>query len=132
MLIGPYPLVCLSYDFVGTSLDESTEDIGTIQVPSSWRALIEEPATMQLLFEVYKSSGPPVSSVALECLVRLASVRRSLFASEVWPGIVTSTSLWSVTWSLRIIITTERSHCTQFKRPRMLGRFRFIASLAER
>jgi len=76
-------LCCLSYDFVGTSLDESTEDIGTIQVPSSWRQLIEEPATMQLLFDVYKSSAPPVSNGALECLVRLASVRRSLFASEV-------------------------------------------------
>ena len=79
----PSPLVCLSYDFVGTSLDESTEDIGTIQVPSSWRSLIEEPATMQLMFDVYKASAPPVSNVALECLTRLASVRRSLFASEV-------------------------------------------------
>ena len=76
-------LVCLSYDFVGTSLDESTEDIGTIQVPSSWRSLIEEPATMQLMFDVYKASAPPVSNLALECLTRLASVRRSLFASEV-------------------------------------------------
>ena len=75
-------LACLSYDFVGTSLDESTEDIGTIQVPSSWRSLIEEPATMQLLFDVYRDSAPPVSNVALECLVRMASVRRSLFASE--------------------------------------------------
>ena len=75
-------LACLSYDFVGTSLDESTEDIGTIQVPSSWRSLIEEPATMQLMFDVYRDSAPPVSNVALECLVRMASVRRSLFASE--------------------------------------------------
>ena len=75
-------LACLSYDFVGTSLDESTEDIGTIQVPSSWRSLIEEPATMQLMFDVYRDTAPPVSNVALECLVRMASVRRSLFASE--------------------------------------------------
>ena len=75
-------LACLSYDFVGTSLDESAEDIGTIQVPSSWRSLIEEPATMALLFDVYKSNAPPCSNLALECLVRLASVRRSLFASE--------------------------------------------------
>jgi exportin-7 len=75
-------LTCLSYDFVGTSLDESTEDIGTIQVPSSWRGIIEEPATMALLFDAYKASSPPVSNAALECLVRLASVRRSLFASE--------------------------------------------------
>ena len=75
-------LACLSYDFVGTSLDESAEDVGTIQVPSSWRSLIEEPATMGLLFDTYKTSGVPCSNLALECLVRLASVRRSLFASE--------------------------------------------------
>ena len=76
-------LACLSYDFVGTSADESTEDIGTIQVPSSWRSLIEAPATTSLLFDAYGESAPPVSNLALECLVRLASVRRSLFASEV-------------------------------------------------
>ncbi len=28
-------LQCLSYDFVGTCLDESSEDLGTIQVRSS-------------------------------------------------------------------------------------------------
>ena len=27
-------LQCLSFDFVGTCLDESSEDLGTIQVPS--------------------------------------------------------------------------------------------------
>ena len=25
-------LACLSYDFIGTSVDESTEDVGTVQV----------------------------------------------------------------------------------------------------
>ncbi|KAK8671441.1 hypothetical protein V6N13_038037 [Hibiscus sabdariffa] len=41
---------CLSFDFVGTSIDESSEEFGTVQ--------------------------------ALECLVRLASVRRSLFVND--------------------------------------------------
>lgn len=40
-------LRCLSYDFVGTALDESVEDLGTIQVPSSWRPLLEDPTTLQ-------------------------------------------------------------------------------------
>ncbi|GKA48195.1 exportin-7-A isoform X1 [Tanacetum coccineum] len=43
-------LKCLSYDFVGTSIDESSDEFGTVQ--------------------------------ALECLVRLASVRRSLFSND--------------------------------------------------
>eukprot|EP00242_Pyramimonas_sp_CCMP2087_P001295 CAMPEP_0198228690 /NCGR_PEP_ID=MMETSP1445-20131203/113729_1 /TAXON_ID=36898 /ORGANISM="Pyramimonas sp., Strain CCMP2087" /LENGTH=1057 /DNA_ID=CAMNT_0043909107 /DNA_START=452 /DNA_END=3625 /DNA_ORIENTATION=+ len=75
-------LKCLSFDFVGTSLDESTEDPGNIQVPSSWRPLIEDPATMQLFLDVYATTKPPLSSMALECLTRLASVRRSLFTTE--------------------------------------------------
>lgn len=69
-------LACLSFDFVGTCLDDSTEDLGTIQVPSAWRVSIEEPATLQLFIDYYKSSEPPLSTLALECLVRMASVRR--------------------------------------------------------
>mmetsp|Transcript_26690 Transcript_26690/g.50766 ORF Transcript_26690/g.50766 Transcript_26690/m.50766 type:complete len:1056 (-) Transcript_26690:229-3396(-) len=76
-------LKCLSFDFVGTSLDESTEDPGNIQVPSSWRPLIEDQSTMQLFLDVYAATKPPLSSTALECLTRLASVRRSLFTTEV-------------------------------------------------
>lgn len=63
-------LKCLSFDFVGTSLDESTEDPGNIQVPSSWRPLIEDQSTMQLFLDVYAATKPPLSSTALECLVR--------------------------------------------------------------
>lgn len=73
---------CLSYDFVGTCLDDSSEEPCTIQVPSSWRPLIEDASTLQLFLEYYKTTAPPLSNVALECLVRMASVRRSLFASE--------------------------------------------------
>ncbi|CAI5993163.1 unnamed protein product, partial [Closterium sp. NIES-64] len=75
-------LRCLSFDFVGTSLDESSEELGTIQVPSSWRAVLEDTATMQLFFDYYAATKPPLSNQALECLVRLASVRRSLFTGE--------------------------------------------------
>ncbi|CAK9199269.1 unnamed protein product [Sphagnum troendelagicum] len=76
-------LKCLSFDFVGTSLDESSEDLGTIQIPSSWRSVLEDTSTMQLFFDYYACTKPPLSNVALECLVRLASVRRSLFSTEV-------------------------------------------------
>mmetsp|Transcript_8801 Transcript_8801/g.18815 ORF Transcript_8801/g.18815 Transcript_8801/m.18815 type:complete len:1064 (-) Transcript_8801:979-4170(-) len=73
---------CLSFDFVGTCLDDSSEEICTIQVPSSWRPVIEEPSTLQLFLDYYGTTAPPLSNVALECLVRMASVRRSLFTNE--------------------------------------------------
>ncbi|CAI5527637.1 unnamed protein product [Closterium sp. Naga37s-1] len=55
-------LRCLSFDFVGTSLDESSEELGTIQVPSSWRAVLEDTATMQLFFDYYAATKPPLSN----------------------------------------------------------------------
>lgn len=75
-------LQCLSFDFVGTCMDDSSEELWTIQVPSSWRAVLEDPATPKLFLDYYAATQPPLSNAALECLVRLASVRRSLFASE--------------------------------------------------
>jgi exportin-7 len=53
-----------------------------LQIPSSWRSLIEDPSTLQLFLDYYNSTSLPGSAVALDCLVRLASVRRSLFSSE--------------------------------------------------
>ena len=52
------------------------------QAPSSWRPLVQDTSTMQLLFDVYKASEPPRSNMALQALVQLSSVRRSLFSSE--------------------------------------------------
>ena len=115
-------LQCLSFDFVGTCLDESSEDLGTIQVPSggwaaapqagnsgrpaagcgcsccsyaspigrlerhltslplplsllpslptaAWRPSIEDPSTLKLFTDFYAATQPPLSNMALECLV---------------------------------------------------------------
>eukprot|EP01135_Chromosphaera_perkinsii_P004888 Nk52_evm8s303 gene=Nk52_evmTU8s303 len=70
---------CLNYDFIGTSPDESMDDFGTIQIPANWRTTIMLPETMQLFFDMYGALQPPQSALAMECLVHLASVRRSLF-----------------------------------------------------
>ena len=43
---------------------------------------MEDPATMKLFFDIYAASSPPQSSEALEALVLLASLRRSLFSSD--------------------------------------------------
>ena len=40
------------------------------QVPSTWRGIIEEAGTLQLFLDFYAASQPPLSSMALECLVR--------------------------------------------------------------
>lgn len=73
---------CLNYDFIGTNPEESAEDIGTVQVPSAWRSIIQDISTLQLFFDFYLNTEPPRSSTALEALVQLSSIRRSLFATE--------------------------------------------------
>ncbi|KAG6783265.1 hypothetical protein POTOM_012710 [Populus tomentosa] len=62
-------LKCLSFDFVGTSIDESSEEFGTIQVlityssniPTSWRSVLEDPSTLQIFFDYYAITTSPCS-----------------------------------------------------------------------
>jgi exportin-7 len=73
---------CLNFDFIGTNPDESTEDVGTIQAPTSWRPLLSDPATTDLLFDFYANTEPPQSARAMEAIILLSSVRRSLFPTD--------------------------------------------------
>lgn len=78
-------LACLSFDFVGSSLDDSNEDIGTLHPPIAWHTVVEDPATVKLFLDIYLAlcvSDTNQSSIALECLVQLASMRRTLFATD--------------------------------------------------
>lgn len=78
---------CLNFDFIGTNPDESTEDVGTIQAPTTWRPVLQESTTIELLFEFYKSTTPPRSSKSMEAIILLCSVRRSLFPTDKDRGV---------------------------------------------
>ena len=56
--------------------------MGTIQAPTSWRPILQESTTIELLFEFYKNTAPPRSSKSMEAIILLCSVRRSLFPSD--------------------------------------------------
>lgn len=123
-------LKCLSFDFIGTSLDESSEDLGTIQIPSSWRPVLEDTSTMQLFFDYYASTKPPLSNEALECLVRLASVRRSLFSGEA----ERSKFLSHLMSGTREILRTQQGlseHENYHEYCRLLGRLKTNYQLSE-
>lgn len=78
-------LACLSFDFVGNGLDETGEDVGTIHIPMSWNTVVTAPKTLQLFLDVYDTTAETYtdqSSSAVECLVQLASVRRTLFKTD--------------------------------------------------
>uniref|UniRef100_A0A7S1SV05 Exportin-7/Ran-binding protein 17 TPR repeats domain-containing protein n=1 Tax=Tetraselmis chuii TaxID=63592 RepID=A0A7S1SV05_9CHLO len=123
-------LQCLSFDFVGTCLDESAEDLGTIQVPSAWRSVIEDPATLKVFLDFYAATKPPLSNLSLECLVRLASVRRSLFTNET----ERSKFLNALVNGTRDILRTQMgldSHANYHEYCRLLGRLKTNYQLAE-
>ena len=52
------------------------------QVPSTWRGVVQDPNTMTVLLTVYRTTEPPRSSSAMQAVILLSSVRRSLFRSE--------------------------------------------------
>ncbi|KAF9197727.1 Ran-binding protein 17, partial [Haplosporangium sp. Z 27] len=73
---------CLSFDFIGTLPDESSDDTGSIQTPSSWRSVFEEPGYLDVLWECWKKFSSPNSVLVMESLSQAASIRRSLFSSD--------------------------------------------------
>nr|CAH7736012.1 unnamed protein product [Callosobruchus chinensis] len=72
---------CLTFDFIGTSTDESSDDLCTVQIPTSWRPAFLDFTTLKLFFDLYHSLPNTLSALALSCLVQIASVRRSLFSN---------------------------------------------------
>ncbi|KAF3676434.1 hypothetical protein FXO38_04289 [Capsicum annuum] len=58
-------LKCLSFDFMGTTVDESSDDFSTIQIPSSWKQVLEDQSTVQIFFDYYEISKPNISKESL-------------------------------------------------------------------
>ncbi|CAG2055364.1 unnamed protein product, partial [Timema podura] len=46
---------CLTFDFIGTSTDESSDDLCTVQIPTSWRPAFLDFTTLKLFFDLYHS-----------------------------------------------------------------------------
>ncbi|XP_067928160.1 exportin-7-like isoform X2 [Watersipora subatra] len=75
-------LTCLTYDFIGTSSDETSDDLSTVHMPTNWRKAMVDFSLMQLLFDLYKCLPPTLSAIAISCLVQLASIRRSFYINS--------------------------------------------------
>ncbi|KAG1463670.1 hypothetical protein G6F56_005236 [Rhizopus delemar] len=70
---------CFSYDFSGTSPDESGEDFGTLQIPTSWRPFLTRDDFLSTFFKAYNQFEPSHASKVMDCLVQIASIRIALF-----------------------------------------------------
>ncbi|KAJ2908431.1 hypothetical protein GGI21_002893, partial [Coemansia aciculifera] len=70
---------CLRFDFIGLAPDEASDEAVAIQVPSTWKDLIQVEGFLDAYFEGYALCGPPLSSQFVEVLVLVASIRRSFY-----------------------------------------------------
>ncbi|XP_054540744.2 ran-binding protein 17 isoform X4 [Pan troglodytes] len=58
-------LNCLNFDFIGSSADESADDLCMVQIPTTWRTIFLEPETLDLFFNLYHSLPPLLSQLGL-------------------------------------------------------------------
>ncbi|KAI8388848.1 armadillo-type protein [Radiomyces spectabilis] len=121
---------CLSYDFTGTNLDEAGEDIGTVQIPASWRPIYERENFVDTFFRAYREFSQPHTAQVLECLVLIASTRKGLFSSDAERSKFVSRMMQGIR---DIIITSEGMADTDNYNEfcRLLYRFRAAAPLTE-
>ncbi|KAK6588180.1 nuclear pore RBP16 17 (RAN binding 16 17) [Cryptosporidium xiaoi] len=78
---------CLSYDFMGTVPDETSDEQNTVMIPHSWTVLREEYVPI-IFFDMYAKccgAGGSLSDCAamcLQCLILYSSIRRSFFPTQ--------------------------------------------------
>ncbi|KAJ2813302.1 hypothetical protein H4S07_000787 [Coemansia furcata] len=74
---------CLGFDFIGLAPDEASDEAVAIQIPSTWKDLIQVEGFLDPYFEGYAHCGPPLSSQFVEVLVLVASIRRSFYMEAI-------------------------------------------------
>lgn len=68
---------CLNYDFIGTSTDESSDDLCTVQIPTSWRSgrtgaggvEVAQEHGLNLIFLLQRSLIPPLCNSFSICII---------------------------------------------------------------
>eukprot|EP01028_Stygiella_incarcerata_P007720 TRINITY_DN3225_c1_g2_i1.p1 TRINITY_DN3225_c1_g2~~TRINITY_DN3225_c1_g2_i1.p1 ORF type:complete len:851 (-),score=194.60 TRINITY_DN3225_c1_g2_i1:100-2652(-) len=70
----------LNFDFVGVYNDDTPDENVTLHLPTSWRRIIEGGTLVPFMFGLYCDG---IGTLALRCLVQLASLRSSIFSSDM-------------------------------------------------
>ncbi|KAG0227723.1 Exportin 7 [Actinomortierella wolfii] len=72
----------LGFDFIGTQPDESMDDVGSVQAPTTWRVVFEDREFLEVLWKCWQDFENPTTVLVLECLSQAVSIRRSLFSND--------------------------------------------------
>lgn len=72
---------CLSFDFIGTTFDDSLDGLNLVYIPSSWEEYFSRSLPIEKIFIAYEKYPPPHSTQCLLVLELFAATRNSLFTS---------------------------------------------------
>uniref|UniRef100_A0A914EG71 Exportin-7/Ran-binding protein 17 TPR repeats domain-containing protein n=1 Tax=Acrobeloides nanus TaxID=290746 RepID=A0A914EG71_9BILA len=72
-------LSCMSFDFVGSFIDETIDENYNIQLPANWRSRLIERNPVKLFFELYDKVPIKTVALILRNLILLSAIRRTLF-----------------------------------------------------
>ncbi|KAF9437683.1 Exportin 7 [Entomortierella beljakovae] len=124
---------CLAFDFIGSSYEEASDDVGSIQAPPSWRVVFEKPGYLDVLWDCWKSFPSPLSVLVMECLSQAASIRRSLFsgdeARQTYIYQIMQETIWTLTTNSGQNKLRDVGNFHEFCR--MLSRFKNTFQLSE-
>ena len=124
---------CLAFDFIGSTYEESSDDVGSIQVPATWRSVFEEPGYLDVLWGCWKTFSGQACVAAMECLSQAASIRRSLFTTDAdrqkYIYIIMRETIWTLTTAAGQSKLQDVGNFHEFCR--MLSRFKSTYQLAE-
>ncbi|KAJ1881003.1 hypothetical protein LPJ66_011402, partial [Kickxella alabastrina] len=120
---------CLAFDFIGLAPDDSSDDAVAIQIPSTWKDLIQVDNFLDPYFDGYKHCSSPVSSQFIDVLVMIASIRRSFYMESVRSNFVKrmSAGIVEILSNGLGLEDVENYHHMY----RLLARFRCIHTLVE-
>ncbi|VDK76048.1 unnamed protein product [Litomosoides sigmodontis] len=74
-------LNCLSFDFIGSIGDETSDDNATVQVPTLWRLAFTDGELITMFFRLYNELPIELTTRVLQNIVQLSSLRRTLFSN---------------------------------------------------
>eukprot|EP00927_Polykrikos_kofoidii_P004360 TRINITY_DN11721_c0_g1_i1.p1 TRINITY_DN11721_c0_g1~~TRINITY_DN11721_c0_g1_i1.p1 ORF type:complete len:1091 (-),score=216.08 TRINITY_DN11721_c0_g1_i1:82-3354(-) len=124
---------CLSFDFMGTMPDETSDEQSTVMAPHNWSMLREE-GIPRLFFDLFNrgctNAWWDCNQMCLQCLVLLSSLRRSFWPNEEGRGKLLSAMISGTTGILAGKLGLQDHGCYH-ELCRLLGRINATYQLNE-
>lgn len=75
---------CWTYDHIGSNPEENVDDVGVLQVPSTWALVVDDPQSIVIFFLLLKHPDVDDNNKirCLRIIANIIMVRRGIFSCE--------------------------------------------------